>query len=364
VAADRNTVILQAEEDTTEFPTALPARLVGLIDAPEFVASIQRINDVKRRGRTYKLFVCTIATGCLLMAISSCFLFVHHTLARNVGLGVFMGVGFILSCFGMWLMIKDSQQRRRAARQQVAMEQARYNIAGRTPMRWRIRSEEVPISPFPIYFEDGRRRMRTRKWITRLYITVPPQQPQQSSQPLQQAQQPQPQPLSLLQPVPLQQLQSPESLGAVHSALFPQPMAAQPNSSGASAPLPSVIIVHAAPPSQFPQPHDVAPPLPPPPQPQPQHAQVANGQEGQPQQPHSPPQGHHCALGQQLSSLSVSHVILPPPGGCAVSATDSPPSDPLQGGEEVGNCERCGRKAYAAEDRFCSACGGNIRRQA
>jgi hypothetical protein len=56
--ANPNEIVLQAG-DSEDFPTTLPSRLVGLVAADEFTASIQRINQAKRRGCTYKLFLCT-----------------------------------------------------------------------------------------------------------------------------------------------------------------------------------------------------------------------------------------------------------------------------------------------------------------
>jgi len=81
---------------------------------------------------------------------------------------------------------------------------------------------------------------------------------------------------------------------------------------------------YAAPPQQFPQPHYVAAPMP-------HQTQGDYGQEGQ------------------------SHAQYQYGSG------NAPPSTLVEGAA-VASCERCGHMTHSAQDRFCSACGGNIRR--
>jgi hypothetical protein len=361
VTAKPNEIVLQVK-DSEEFPTALPQRLVGLIDADEFTASIQRINDVKRQGPKYKISSCI--TVMLFLAL---FTFLGLFGGKVVSPAIYGGVtggGICVVCVVMAMRDSATMRRWKAAYAQASEENARYNAPGRTPIQWLFRVEEVPIPGQYITDDDGYRRGPRTKNRLKLYITVPPQQEeqsqtsqpqseqqQQSAQQPQSEQQPQPQSQPQLQPAPSQQqpqllLQDielvpyalplqlfdaqPKPVGLGASAVFPSP------------PLHSVIDVYAAPPLQFPQPHVAAPP---------------------PSQPHQQSQGHYAAMSQPFSPHFVSSGSLSPPAGYGgAGVLHSQPSAPLQGGQEAGSCERCGHNAHSPQDCFCSACGGSIRR--
>jgi hypothetical protein len=107
---------------------------------------------------------------------------------------------------------------------------------------------------------------------------------------------------------------------------------------------------YAAPPQQFPQPNYAAATPAPMPQQQPQEGDF--GQEGQ--------------TAQQPYSYHPTNNFVAPPGGCGLGNTGPlPPSASVEGTVAslvVGSCVRCSHIAPSAEDRFCSACGGSIRR--
>jgi hypothetical protein len=209
----------------------------------------------------------------------------------------------------------------------------------------------------------------------KLYITAPPQrqeqsqppqaQPeseqrqQQSSQQFQQEQQPQSQP----QPTPLKQQPQLllQDIELVPYALPLQPFDVHSGPAGSSAvfpspPLHSAIDVYAAPPLQFPPPYAVA------------SQPLQSHDEDQIQQPYQlQSQGHYVvAMSQPIPPRLDSPGALPSSAGYGVADIPNPPSPsaPLEEGEEASSCARCGHMAHSAADRFCSACGGDIRRYA
>jgi hypothetical protein len=83
------------------------------------------------------------------------------------------------------------------------------------------------------------------------------------------------------------------------------------------------------------------------------------------QQPQEGDYGQEGQTAQQHYSYPPTNSFDAPPGGCGSSITDALPPSSIEGAAiavAVGSCVRCGHMAHSAEDRFCSACGGSIRR--
>jgi hypothetical protein len=222
-----------------------------------------------------------------------------------------MGIMVALSLLGAALTFAERRRRVRATQAQVAEEHARYNAPGRPPMSWILSAESVPTVSWGYgWGVQGRRRMWT---MMTLRIEVAPNAGM----------------------IPQQQ-QPPQ--GAVPYAVPFQ--AAYVQQGPAQAPFYNGVPGYAAPPQQFPQPHYVAA------APMPQQTQGDYGQEGQ----------------QIRSPLLSSAGGVASDGYGSGIANPPPPSAPVEGAAAVASCERCGHTAHSPQDRFCSACGGNIRR--
>jgi hypothetical protein len=301
VPANPNEIIL-AGADSEDFPTTMPARLNGLIAPGEYAASIGRINAAKRPGPARWLGVLIIISGFVLWAI----LLASNVTSRMDFETIFGGMAAMIGLMLMGMAVTALERRRRfrATQARVAEEHARYNAPGRPPISWILSSEPAAVAVGG--YGRGYRRNAWRVMTLRIEVA-----PNAGGM------------------IPQQQQQPPQ--GAVPYAVPFQ--AAYVQQGPAQAPFYNAVPGYAAPPQQFPQPHYVAAA----PMPQ-QQTQVDYGQEGQSQAQYQYPQTSGYGSG------------------------NAPPSSLVEGAAAVARCERCGHTAHSAQDRFCSACGGNIRR--
>jgi hypothetical protein len=317
VPANPNEIILSGV-DSEDFPTTMPARLNGLIAPADYAASIQRINAAKRPGPARWLGVLISISGFVLWAI---LLASNVTSRRMMDFGTIFGgmaamIGLML--LGMAVTALERRRRFRTTEARVAEEHARYNAPNRPPISWILSSE-----PAAGGYGWGHRRNAWRMMTLRIEVA-----PNAGM-------------------IPQQQQQPPQ--GAVPYAVPFQ--AAYVQQGPAQAPFYNGVPGYAAPPQQFPQPHSVAATMP-------QQTQGDYGQEGQSHAQYQYHQtGNFIAPGQQPLMASAGDTASPSGYGSG----NAPPSALVEGAA-VGSCERCGHMAHSAQDRFCSACGGNIRR--
>jgi hypothetical protein len=108
VTAKPNEIVLQVK-DSEDFPTTLPARLVSVIDADEFSASIQRINDVKRQGPKYKISTCL--TVLLFLAMFTILGLVVGNVVSKAIYGGVTGGGICVVCVVMAMRSSETMRR-------------------------------------------------------------------------------------------------------------------------------------------------------------------------------------------------------------------------------------------------------------
>jgi ribosomal protein L37E len=283
-----NSVVVQAPTGT-RFDSTLPARLSGVISAPEFAASIARCNAAIEPGATYMLARFLIFAGIVCWGV--CWGYSWSTRDQYGGFNAAIMIGGICgmavsSILGSVLVTVDRKNRIQALQTAVAAESAYYNSQQRAAQYGPL---PLPIS-WSVMLSQVVGWYRRRHIATQLHIHIDLGGP-------------------LMVPV------------AAGPGMYVQPQFAQPGAP------------YQQPGAQFAQPLQQQ-------QPPAYGAPWANQPEGQ----SAPQQGEDARAPLLAGSTNNSAGY----GGHQVSAA---------------SCERCGRVASNAVDRFCPACGGPVSRR-
>jgi len=307
--------LIQQRTDSNDFSSALPPRLAGLLTPQEYTEAITRINDAKRPGwAKWLTWICVMGGIAIWVTI------IFTSVSNGGGLTpLFGGMGAMVGLWVLGVVVNVVDRRRRIARAQavVAELHASYTAPGRpAPISWSMSAEAI-------WFAG-------RRWglLCTLRIEVGG----------------------------AAAIQFPVAVGVVpypmqYGAAPPQPFGMagqQPGYGVPGQPQYGAPVFNGA----AGMAHPYAQPLPP--QhfaqlPQPQAPLPASTDEGE---------GQQLPESEQLRAPLLSFS----PGAAAYGGVAPVASAPGGAVPPAACCEQCGRAAATAQDRFCSACGGAIRR--